>query len=30
MAAGYFPAVFCLPDSTSSPSVRPGKPAASK
>src|SRR6478609_2513033 len=30
LAASYFPAVFCLPPSTSSPSVRPGNPAASK
>ena len=27
---GYFPAVFCLPASASSPTVRPGNPAASK
>ena len=27
---GYFPAVFCLPVSASSPTVRPGNPAASK
>jgi hypothetical protein len=27
---GYFPAVFCLPPSTSRPNVRPGNPAASK
>ncbi len=27
---GYFPAVFCLPLSISSPTVRPGNPAASK
>ena len=30
MRRGYFPAVFCFPPFASSPSVRPGKPAASK
>ena len=29
-AAGLFPRRFCFPASSSSPSVRPGKPAASK